>query len=273
MDTGVREGQYESPIVLSDLALLGRQHRASYLAAAPWPHLVIDGLVNPAVIATAETEELERALEFKLQKSPRIVKAESTDVTGPAASAILDSLLTSQFVSFLEELTGITELIPDPSHTRAGLHVSPPGAFQAVHRDFRRHPDNGLYHRINVLVFLNSDWKQEYGGELELWNATISECGQRIRPLAGKMVIFETTATSFHGLPDPVTCPPGRARLSLASYYYTKEPGPNDKKDFSIIPPRRPQDPLYIDVRRFKDIVFTLSGMARDTLIRLRPKR
>ena len=270
--TELREDQFGSPIVLSDLAALAGKLRASYLEAAPWPHIVVDGLMDPATVAAAESQELQRALEFKLQKSPRIVKAETNDVTGSAATAILDALLTPQFVSFLEELTGIADLIPDPSHTRAGLHVSPPGAFQAIHRDFRRHPDTGLYHRINVLVFLNSDWDPGYGGELELWTKDISECQQRILPTAGKMVIFETTATSYHGLPDPVCCPPGRARLSLASYYYTKVAGPNDKRDFSIIPPRRPQDPLYIDIRRFKDIIFTISGAARDVLKRFSPK-
>ena len=267
------EGQADSPILFSDLAVLGDKHRLSYSTASPWPHVVIEGLVNPVTISSAESQELARALQIEVQKAPGLVKAESPEVNGQAASAILTSLLTPQFVSFLEELTGIKGLIPDPSYTRAGLHVSPMGAYQAIHRDFRRHPNTGLYHRVNVLVFLNSAWEEKFGGELELWAADMSSCEQRILPLAGRMVIFETTATSFHGIPDPVRCPSGRARLSLASYYYTKEPGPNDKKDLSFILPRRPQDPLTIDFGRFKDIAGMISGMARETLARVRPRK
>jgi hypothetical protein len=263
MGDSVDEQLHEDPILLSELAPVASQYRQRYQAAAPWPHLVEDGLVNPSVVAAAEAQELGPALTLRVERAHRTVKAESPKVNGPAAREILDSLLAPEFVAFLEEVTGIDALIPDPSHALAGLHVSPPGAFQALHRDFRLHPTNGLYHRVNVLVFLNSEWKAEYGGQLELWPADTSACGQRITPTAGKMVIFETTPTSYHGIPDPVRCPPGRARLSLASYYYTEYPGPHDRRDFSVFPPKRPQDPLTIDVQKFKDVAARLGQLAR----------
>jgi hypothetical protein len=74
------------------------------------------------------------------------------------------------------------------------------------------------------------------------------------------MVIFETTPTSYHGIPDPIRCPPGRARLSLASYYYTEYPGPHDRRETEIFLPRRPQDPLRVDVEKFWVVV---NGVAR----------
>jgi Rps23 Pro-64 3,4-dihydroxylase Tpa1-like proline 4-hydroxylase len=266
----VHEQQQESPIDLSDLASVAAQYRERYMAAKPWPHLVQDGLVDPDVVAAAEAEEIGPALALKVEKAYRTVKAESPQVNGTAANHILQALLAEEFVTFLQSVTGIANLLPDPSHALAGLHVSPPGAFQALHRDFRLHPTNGLYHRVNVLVFLNSDWKPEFGGDLELWPADTSACGQRIAPTAGKMVIFETTPTSYHAIPDPVRCPPGRARLSLASYYYTDYPGPHDRRDFSIFPPKRPQDPLSIDVQKFKDVAASVGGLVRQRLARSR---
>ena len=263
MGDSIDEQLHEDPTVFSEFAPVADQYRQRYQTAAPWPHLVEDGLVNPSVVAAAEAQELGPALALRVERAHRTVKAESPKVNGPAARQILDSLLTPEFVAFLEEVTGIDALIPDPSHALAGLHVSPPGAFQALHRDFRLHPTSGLYHRVNVLVFLNSEWKAEYGGQLELWPADTSACGQRITPTAGKMVIFETTPTSYHGIPDPVRCPPGRARLSLASYYYTEYPGPQDRRDFSVFPPKRPQDPLTIDVQKFKDVAARLAQLAR----------
>ena len=194
-------------------------------------------------------------LELELQKGQERLKAQSTEVAGAAATEILDSLLTPEFIAFLEDLTGIAHLRPDPSHALGGLHVSPPGAFQGLHRDFRRHPVTREYHRVNVLVYLNSDWLPEYGGDLELWSSDMSTCGQRIHPLAGRMVIFETSNTSGHGIPDPIKCPAGRARLSLASYYYTEYPAPNSRRNTRIFLPRRPQDPLRVDIQMFQGAV------------------
>jgi Rps23 Pro-64 3,4-dihydroxylase Tpa1-like proline 4-hydroxylase len=264
MHTKAWEGQLESPIPLSGLANLAAKYRESYSTASPWPHLILEGLVDPATIAAAEAQELQRALDLKVNKGNRMIKAESPEVDGQAANEILDSLLTPEFVAFLEELTGISGLIPDPTHAWAGIHVSPPGSQQALHRDFRLHPVNGLYHRVNVLVFLNSDWEKEYGGELELWPGRTGGGEKQVLPLAGKVVIFETTPTSFHGVPDPTRCPPGRARLSLASYYYTDYPGPADRRQAIVFSPKRPQDPWYMNFRPPRDIFFNLVHIVRD---------
>lgn len=266
MHTELQKEQRDSPIDLSDLASLADRHREEYMTAFPWPHVVLDDLVEPAAIAAAEAQEIGPALDLEVQYGRRIVKAESPGVSGEAARIILESLCAPQFVAFLEELTDIPGLITDPTHYWAGLHVGPSGAFHALHRDFRVHPSTGLFHRVNVLVFLNSDWKSEYRGELELWPEDASACGQRIRPLAGKVVIFETTPVSLHAIPEPVRCPPGRARLSLASFYYTEGPGPIDRKERRFFVPRRPQDPWYFGVGGLKETVHSVWRLARDSV-------
>jgi 2OG-Fe(II) oxygenase superfamily len=86
------------------------------------------------------------------------------------------------------------------------------------------HPTTGLFHRVNLLVYLNRDWPDAYGGSLELWPADMSALGRRVFPRFNTMVLWETHADTLHGLPDPVACPPDRMRLSVASYYYTTEP-------------------------------------------------
>ena len=266
MHTKSWQEQHDSPIALSNLAVLADKYRQRYLTAEPWPHLILDDLVDPAAIAAAESQELQRALNLEVHNGNRMVKAESPQVDGQAANEILDSLLTPEFVAFLESLTGISGLIPDPTHSWAGIHVSPPGAAQALHRDFRLHPTTGLFHRVNVLVYLNSNWSPEYGGELELWPRDTRKGGKQVLPIGGRVVIFETTPTSFHGVPDPVRCPPGRARLSLASYYYTDHPGPADHREAIFFSPRRPQDPWYVGIREFKDISYSIACLLRKHL-------
>jgi Rps23 Pro-64 3,4-dihydroxylase Tpa1-like proline 4-hydroxylase len=93
-----------------------------------------------------------------------------------------------------------------------------------VHADFRRHITYNLQRRLNLLLYMNEDWTQEYGGHLELWDPQMTACVRRILPVANRCVIFNTSARSFHGHPRPLTCPEGRLRQSIALYYYTADP-------------------------------------------------
>jgi hypothetical protein len=228
----------------------GREGRAAYLAGHPWPHLVLRDLLPEDLVLLAEEEELPRAIALGTHKSHQEVKSESSTVAGPAATALLDAMCTPAFVGLVEEVTGLTGLVPDPTHVLSGLHVSGPGSFQSIHRDFVRHPVTCLWHRVNVLVYLNSSWSEEFGGQLELWPLDMAACGERVLPEAGTVVIFETRHETLHGVPDPLTCPPGRARLSLASYYYSEERPAGKVRDPIIRHPRRPQDPWGVGIAR-----------------------
>jgi hypothetical protein len=118
-------------------------------------------------------------------------------------------------------LTGIQGLVPDPHLWGGGLHQILPGGKLAVHADFNKYPHFKLDRRLNVLVYLNRDWQEQWGGQLELWNRDMTRCEQRILPLFNRMVCFSTTDSSFHGHPDPLRCPADRTRRSLALYYYS----------------------------------------------------
>jgi Rps23 Pro-64 3,4-dihydroxylase Tpa1-like proline 4-hydroxylase len=96
-----------------------------------------------------------------------------------------------------------------------------PGGFLKVHVDFNRHPLLNLDRRLNLLVYLNEDWRDEYGGHLELWPADMSRCERRILPVFNRTVVFSTTDASFHGHPAPLACPEGMSRKSVSFYYYT----------------------------------------------------
>jgi hypothetical protein len=247
------ESHADVPALPADLTAIAQANCESYHDASPWSHVVLEDLFDPELIAKAEREELQPSLALEVERTYRKVKAESPEPNGPAARQILDSIRSEEFISFLESLTGVSDLIPDPTHYWAGLHVNPPGAFQAIHRDFRVHPITGLFHRVNVLIYLNSDWKSEYAGELELWRKDKSACERQVAPVAGKTVIFEAGPLAFHGIPEPINCPPGRARLSLAAIYYTENPPPDDRKESHFFRPKRPQDPWYMGIGTFGD--------------------
>ena len=122
-------------------------------------------------------------------------------------------------------ITGIEEsLIADPALSGGGLHQSMNGAFLNVHVDFNIHPKTKLHRRLNILIYMNKDWKDEYEGHLELWeiNDEHKNLLEKISPKFNRLVLFETNEISFHGHPKPLTIPLDVSRKSLATYYYTK---------------------------------------------------
>ncbi len=137
--------------------------------------------------------------------------------------SILCEFNSSNFIKFLEKLTGIEHLIPDPHYTGGGLHQIVNGGLLKLHADFNFNARLQLHRRINVLLYLNKDWKDNYGGELELWDKDVTNCHTKILPHFNTMVIFNTTDGAIHGHPTPLNVPSGVTRKSLALYYYTAE--------------------------------------------------
>ena len=137
-------------------------------------------------------------------------------------SNLINFLNSYEFLNFLQTLTGIKEtLIPDPYFHGGGLHEIKRGGFLKIHSDFNYHPSLKLDRRLNLLIYLNKNWKSEYGGDLELWNKDMSKCEQKISPVFNSMVVFKTDDYSYHGHPDPIACPENVTRKSIALYYYS----------------------------------------------------
>lgn len=144
---------------------------------------------------------------------------------GTLMDTVFKELNSPTFLKWLEELTEIEEpLVADPELFGGGLHQSINGAFLNVHVDYNFHPKTKFHRRLNVLVYMNKDWKKEYKGDLELWDLRDGkkELLGKFAPEFNRCVIFETNEISFHGHPDPLKSPKGINRKSLATYYYTE---------------------------------------------------
>ncbi len=183
----------------------------------PFSHLVFKDLFQESI--------LEYALySFKNDKIPWRIKECSTSIKHSFSNLFLlpERHFYCQFFSpawlqFLERISGIDNLIPDPYFFGGGFHNIPPGGFLKTHVDFNRHDKWGFDRRLNVLIFLNKNWDLSWGGELCLGeNSEV-----KIPPLFNTTVIFETSDKSWHGHPEPLRCPEGESRKSIALYYYT----------------------------------------------------
>jgi hypothetical protein len=212
------------PLPLEKMAELAKSSARAYANADPFPHIVFDDFFSPAALAPVLAEfPGPDAIAWRKFDDYHEVKLASRAETqlGPATKTLIHRMNSSPFIEFLERVTGIEGIVPDPHLEGGGLHQILPGGKLGVHADFNRSLRLKLDRRLNVLLYLNDDWKEEYGGHLELWDREMKECKKRVLPVLNRMLIFSTTDFSYHGHPNPLTCPPGRSRKSIALYYYT----------------------------------------------------
>lgn len=239
------------PVTTSDLFLLDRKAllsrastmREAYRDADPFPHAVIDDFLPTAVAERilAEYPSVEDPVWLDWTQrdtvhQPRKLGIGHADRLENIHAYIQHALFTlnsSPMIQFLEELTGIQGLTPDPHFIGGGLHQILPGGKLMVHSDFNIHPSTRLYRRINVLIYLNKDWLPEYGGDLELWEKSMGHAARTVAPIFNRAVIFNTDHDALHGHPDPLRCPEGMSRKSIALYYYSNQALSGDEAERS----------------------------------------
>jgi hypothetical protein len=141
----------------------------------------------------------------------------------PAIRRLIHELNSHTMVEFIEELSGIDSLISDPRLVGGGIHQTHKDGRLSVHIDYSHHPCYQLFRRINLILYLTPDWREEYGGDFELWDSTATICRGKVLPVFNRCVIFSTSDTSYHGQPEPLRCPNDIQRNSVALYYYTNE--------------------------------------------------
>ncbi|MHA2084452.1 MAG: 2OG-Fe(II) oxygenase [Candidatus Thorarchaeota archaeon] len=139
----------------------------------------------------------------------------------PITRQCIGLLNSGNFLRWLTQITGVSGLICDPYLSGGGLNRIERDGLLAVHADGNWHDHMAVHRRINVIIFLNKDWDDDWGGHLEFWDRDRTKCVKKISPLFNRMVIFKTDDFSMHGHPHPLACPEDRSRRSLILYYYT----------------------------------------------------
>jgi Rps23 Pro-64 3,4-dihydroxylase Tpa1-like proline 4-hydroxylase len=218
---------------------LSKKLKSQYSLGYPFPHTVIDGFLHELLIDKS-LEELTKYEHWGHDSGPgrhQVNKfftpwctenVKEIEKFAPITKFILDYLNSKEVLNFLEELTGIQNLIPDNTWNGGGVHKINTGGKLSVHSDYSIHPETKLFRRINLLIYLNKDWVNDWGGSLQLWEKDMSKCVKDILPVFNRAVIFNTTQDALHGHPHPLNSPEGISRYSYALYYFTKE-NPNIK--------------------------------------------
>ena len=211
----------------SDLNLIAENKREEYLSAGPFPNIVFDDFFDSNFLKTVVENfpNLEKINSSQKYINKNEVKFANNDYKNfPNSIKLLFDFMNSNiFLKFLQKITSIEEkLVVDEELNGGGLHQIKAGGMLKIHTDFNRHPTLALDRRVNILIYLNINWDQTYGGDLELWDKEMKFCGKKILPIFNRMVIFSTNDFSNHGHPEPIKCPHDISRKSIALYYFSK---------------------------------------------------
>lgn len=202
--------------------------RARYERSDPFPFFCIDDFLEPsfaaAVAAAYPDYETASATgrSFSAVNENRKVQICERERFPDRVAQLDEALRSDAFLNLLERVTGISGLLADEELVGGGMHMMGSGGRLDVHVDFNLIEKRALHRRLNILIFLNDNWADAWGGKLELWDSAVQERIQQYTPVFNRCVVFETSEISYHGV-TPLACPPDRVRKSFAAYYYTRE--------------------------------------------------
>lgn len=219
---------------------------AAFAVARPFRHVVIDGFLEHGFA--------EKLLHDFPPFDPRYARNESGEIGAKAvverirgigpAYAVLDDLVKSHgFLDLVGRITAIPDLQYDPWYFGGGTHENREGQDLDPHIDFNRHPVDGSHRRLNLIVYLNPEWDDAWGGSLEIHRDPRAPDNEvkRVTPLFNRCVIFETNEVSWHGF-SRIALPQDKrhvSRRSIALYFYTRDRPAAEAAD--------PHSTVYID--------------------------
>lgn len=206
------------------------EHARAFARREPFRHVVIDNFLN-AGYAARLFEDFPPFESGNARNEAGELGGKSTveriRELGATYAALDDLIQSSAFLDLVGRLTGIPNLLYDPYYFGGGTHENRAGQDLDPHVDFNRHPIENWHRRLNLIVYLNHDWQDSWGGSLQLHTdpRAADDRVSLVTPLFNRCVIFETTELSWHGF-SRITLPAGRedlTRKSIALYFYTRE--------------------------------------------------
>lgn len=218
----------------------GEKYGPAYQSKTPFHYGCIDDFMPPEILdrVIEELRTLPDAEAVFDRPQERFKASYIPERLPPYTKQLFYALNSRPVIQFLEALTGIKGLIPDPYYQGGGVHVTGTGGHLDIHADFNHHKTMNLERRLNILIYLNKDWKEEYGGSFEVWSENMEHKVAGFEPIFNRMCCFSTSSKSWHGNPEPVNHPDGKPRMSLALYYYTATWDSTRKAHTTLFKPR-----------------------------------
>ena len=191
--------------------------------ASPVPIWIIDDFLPTDVYNTAIKEinniTADNWSTFENASSSRLECRNLTQA--PLLETITNSFNSSKLINWIQELTSVSGLLPDPHLRGGGLCRIQSGSKLDLHTDFNWNDQIRLNRKVNLILYLNETWDTAWGGNLEFWNNDKSSCIQSIKPAPNRLAVWIYDTALVHGFPEPLKTPDTVSRDNLILFYYT----------------------------------------------------
>ena len=224
--------------------------------AEPFEYVIINNFLKDEIANTISNEFPENLDNYHHYNNPLEIKYAYDDIENMPDNIknVFLALCTNKIIDCLKIITDNDKIEYDPMCHGAGLHIHPNNGRLHMHLDYEKHPILENKQRyLNIILYLTKDWDKSWGGQTELWNEDMTECKVKSNVEFNTALLFKTTEKSWHGLPEPIKCPPDKFRKTLAFYYLIPlESNSNNNKigankdgyRTKAVFTKRPQDPF-----------------------------
>lgn len=212
--------QYVNPIYTSPEKIEALS--SEFKNAKPFPHLVLDNFLKPEIAQQlyADFPSIEGLKKHYNGLNENKSEGANFQDFPEIFRQIRTEIMSKELSQLMSQITGIEDLFVTDDKLGTGLHQGGDGSFLDIHIDFNIHAEKNVHRRLNMLIYLNPNWQDDFGGDLELWNADMTQCEVKVAPLFNRAAMFETSEISYHGY-GKMNLPEGMTRKSIYTYFYT----------------------------------------------------
>lgn len=197
--------------------------RLQYFQGTPVHYLIIDNFL-PEEIFHSVTFEIDflQPDQWTVFSNEKSYRKECRNLSEAARlQSMAYSFQGSLFLNWIEKITDHEKLIADPHMRGGGICRVSSGHSLGLHNDFNWNEQIRLTRRLNLILYMNTEWDESWGGDLEFWNFERTECVAKISPTPNRLVIWDYDERLIHGHPTPLTCPEDIHRQNFIQFYYS----------------------------------------------------
>lgn len=197
----------------------------TFVGTPPYPMIVIDNfLPEPTALEMFKECETIDDIHWKtFTRRGSYMKECANLEIAPKAFDFVNQIHSALGMNWITRITGIKDLIPDPYLVGAGYSKIPNGHCLKVHTDFNWNDQLKLHRMLSFIIYLNPEWKDDWGGSLKFYDFNNQHVVQDVAPKFNRAVFWRYHKRGFHGFPDPLTCPENQTRNTFRLFFYISD--------------------------------------------------
>lgn len=147
---------------------LGSLLAEDYRSTEPFPHIVMEGILPDhlmrQVLHHLPKEKLQTVVVFDIGYGDHHKREVMPEQCDPVVCEFFHSMNSRPMLQFLDGLTSVDALLPDPYFNAGGFHEASRDVKLGVHADSRIHGQLNVQRRINLPICLNEARDDEWRG-------------------------------------------------------------------------------------------------------------